>query len=144
AARAGPMDLLDTTVVTGMMKLEPAARVVSCREREPTSSLYVTSITRADIMHGVMLLPQGRRRKALEAAAQAMFSEDFAERLLAFGSEAALAYAHIAVERRRRGRPIAVFDAAIAAIARAAGATLATRNITDFDHCAIRVVNPWK
>ena len=138
------MILLDTNVVSEMMKPEPAARVVSWMEREPASSLYVTSITQAEIMHGVMLLPQGRRRKALEAAAQAMFSEDFAERLLAFGSEAALAYAHISVERRRRGRPIAAFDAQIAAIARAAGATLATRNITDFDHCAIRVVNPWK
>jgi toxin FitB len=138
------MILLDTNVVCEMMKPEPAARVVSWMEREPASSLYVTTITQAEIMHGMMLQPQGRRRKALEAAAQAMFSEDFAERLLAFGSEAALAYAHIAVERRRRGRPIAAFDAQIAAIARAAGATLATRNITDFDHCAIRVVNPWK
>src|SRR5256885_12953252 len=85
------MILLDTNVVSEMMKPEPAARVVSWMEREPASSLYVTSITQAEIMHGVMLLPQGRRRKALEAAAQAMFSEDFAERLLAFGSEAALA-----------------------------------------------------
>src|SRR5881227_374968 len=79
------MILLDTNVVSEMMKPEPAARVVSWMEREPASSLYVTSITQAEIMHGVMLLPQGRRRKALEAAAQAMFSEDFAERLLAFG-----------------------------------------------------------
>ena len=98
------MILLDTNVVSEMMKPEPAARVVSWMEREPASSLYVTSITQAEIMHGVMLLPQGRRR----------------------------------------GRPIAAFEAQIAAIARAAGATLATRNITDFDDCAIRVVNPWK
>src|SRR5438132_14086726 len=125
-----------------MMKPDPSARYVSGMDRRPARSLYVPSITQEELMHGVMLLPQGRRRKALEAAAQEMFSEDFAERLLAFGSEAALAYAHIAVERRRRGRPIAAFDAQIAAIARAAGATLATRNITDFDHCAIRVVNP--
>src|SRR5205085_11277498 len=103
------MILLDTNVVSEMMKPEPAARVVSWIEREPGSSLYVTSITQAEIMHGVMLLPQGRRRRALDAAAHAMFSEDFADRLIAFGSEAALAYAHTRVERRRPGPPIAAF-----------------------------------
>ncbi|MGH8132967.1 MAG: type II toxin-antitoxin system VapC family toxin [Steroidobacteraceae bacterium] len=138
------MILLDSNVVSEMMKPQPAARVISWMKREPASNLYVTRITQAEIFHGVMSLPQGRRRRALEAAAEAMFAEDFADRVLVFGSEAALAYAHIVVERRRRGRPIAAFDAQSAAIARASGATLATRNLADFDYCAVKVVNPWK
>jgi predicted nucleic acid-binding protein len=138
------MILLDTNVVSEMMKREPAERVVSWMANEPASNLYVSSITQAEILHGVMLLPQGRRRKALETAAATMFAEDFAERLLVFGSEAAVAYALICIERKRRGHPIAAFDAQIAAIARASGATLATRNTTDFEYCEIKLLNPWK
>lgn len=82
-------------------------------------------------------------REAFEAAAKAMFQGDFAGRVLAFGSDAALPYARIAVERRRAGRPISNFDAQIAAIATCSGATLATRNLTDFEGCGIEVVNPW-
>ncbi|MGH7748413.1 MAG: PIN domain-containing protein, partial [Candidatus Dormibacteria bacterium] len=85
------MILLDSNVVSEMMKPEPAARVISWMKREPASNLYVTRITQAEIFHGVMSLPQGRRRRALEAAAEAMFAEDFADRVLVFGSEAALA-----------------------------------------------------
>ena len=79
-----------------------------------------------------MLLPSGKRRRGIEVAAQAMFSEEFEGRILAFGSEAALPYARIAAERRRAGRPISGFDAQIAAIARSVGAVVATRNVADF------------
>ena len=111
---------------------------------QPATSLYTSSITQAEILHGIMLLPSGRRRKALEAAAVAMFREDFAGRILAFGSDAAEPYARIAVERRRRGRPVSHFDAQIAAIARSAGAAIASRNVTDYDGCGVKVVNPWE
>lgn len=137
------MILLDTNVVSEMMKPEPAVRVVSWMETKSASSLCVCSITQAEIFHGILLLPRGRRRQALEAAALAMFAEDFAERLLVFDSAAAIAYAHITVERRQAGRPIAAFDAQIAAIARAAGAALATRNTADFEHCGVELINPW-
>lgn len=72
-----------------------------------------------------------------------MFNEDFAGRILPFGSDAARAYARIAADRRRAGRPISHFDAQIAAIARCAGATIATRNVTDYEGCGVKIINPW-
>ena len=72
-----------------------------------------------------------------------MFEEEFAGRVLAFGSDAAAAYAHIAADRRRAGRPISHFDAQIAAIALANGASVATRNVDDFADCGVEVLDPW-
>jgi len=135
--------LLDTNVLSELMKPTPEKRVVAWMGAQPSQSLYTTSITQAEILHGVMLLPSGRRRKAFEAAAEGMFREEFAGRVLSFGSEAALPYALIAVDRRRAGRPISHFDAQIAAIARSTGATVATRNVTDFEGCGVRLLNPW-
>ncbi len=89
------------------------------------------------------MLPTGKRRNALESAAEAMLSEDFAGRILPFGSDAARAYARIAADRRRAGHPISHFDAQIAAIARSAGAAIATRNVTDYDRCGVKILNPW-
>ena len=90
-----------------------------------------------------MLLPTGRRRNALEAAARALFDHDFGGRALPFGSDAAHPYARIASERRRAGRPISQFDAQIAAIAHSAGAVIATRNVADYDATGVEVINPW-
>jgi predicted nucleic acid-binding protein len=135
--------LLDTNVVSELMKSAPAEAVVGWTAAQPVSSLYTTSITQAEVFHGILLLPSGKRRRAIEAAAQAMFSEEFEGRILAFGSEAALPYARIAADRRRAGRPISGFDAQIAAIARTVGAVIATRNVADFAECGVEVVNPW-
>jgi predicted nucleic acid-binding protein len=71
------------------------------------------------------------------------FKEEFAGRILAFDSDAARSYAELVSERRRRGRPISQFDAQIAAIVRAAGVTLATHNVKDFEHCGIEIIDPW-
>lgn len=95
-------------------------------------------------LYGVGLLAPGRRRTALENAIAAIFDEEFAGRVLGFDSAAARAFAEIAARRRRLGRPISEFDAQIAAIALANGATVATRNIEDFTDCGITVVSPWK
>ena len=137
------MIVLDTNVLSELMRPAPSERVVRWVAGQPTTSLYTTSITQAEILHGIMLLPSGRRRSALESAAGAMFSEDFGGRVLPFGSEAALTYARIAVQRRRAGRPISHFDAQIAAIARSAGAAIATRNVADYDACGVEIINPW-
>jgi toxin FitB len=135
--------VVDTNVLSELMRPAPTTRVVSWVEAQPPRSLYVTSITQAEILHGVLLLPAGRRRSSIEAAARAMFETEFAGRVLPFGSDAAAPYARIAVERRRAGRPISHFDAQIAAIASVTGATLATRNVADFQRCGINVVDPW-
>ncbi|MGC1818154.1 MAG: type II toxin-antitoxin system VapC family toxin [Casimicrobiaceae bacterium] len=138
------MIVLDTNVLSELMRAEPAEAVVRWITTQPGESLYTTTITQAEILHGVMLLPAGKRRAALEAGVEAMFSEDFAERILPFGSDAALSYARIASSRQRVGVPMSSFDAQIAAIALSARASLATRNVKDFVHCGVEVVDPWQ
>jgi hypothetical protein len=135
--------LLDTNVLSELMKPAPANSVVDWVASQPAASLYTTTITQAEVLHGILLLPPGKRRKAFENAAEVMFAEDFAGRIIPFGSDAARFYAEIAVERRRSGRPISHFDAQIAAIARSTGAPLATRNVADFHDCGIEIVDPW-
>lgn len=137
------MIVLDTNVVSELMRPAPAERVVRWVGGQPATSLFTTSITQAEILHGVMLLPAGRRRTGLASAAEAMFREDFGGRILPFDSTAAQIYARIAAERARAGRPISQFDAQIAAIARAAGAGIATRNVADYDGCGVDVIDPW-
>lgn len=138
------MIVLDTNVVSELMKAEPAAEVARWTAAQPATMLCTTSITQAEILHGILLLPTGKRRGALEAAAEAMFEEDFGGRVLPFGTEAARAYAQIAAQRRRAGRPISHFDAQIAAIALAARAAVATRNVSDYEGCGVQVINPWE
>jgi predicted nucleic acid-binding protein len=138
------MIVIDTNVLSELMKPRPAPAVVAWMAARPAASLYTTSMTQAEILYGLMLLPPGRRRAALEDAASSMFAEDFGERVLGFGSEAAPAYARIAADRRRSGRPISHFDAQIAAIARLMGAAIATRNTADFEGCGVTVVDPWR
>ena len=138
------MIVLDTNVLSELMKADPFEPVVNWMAAQPVSNLYTTSITQAEILHGIFLLPAGKRRTAFEAAADSMFSEDFSGRILAFGSDAARTYARIATERRRTGLPISQADAQIAAIMRSTGATLATHNTADFDACGIKVIDPWE
>jgi predicted nucleic acid-binding protein len=137
------MIILDTNVVSELMKRIATDKVIRWVASQAANSLYTTSVTQAEILHGILLLPAGKRRNRFEQAAEAMFDEDFAGRILSFGSDSASFYAQIATQRRQRGRPISQFDAQIAGIARATGAGLATRNVSDFDHCGIDVVDPW-
>lgn len=137
------MIVLDTNVISELMRDRPSEKVMGWVANQPLSSLFTTSISQSEIYHGIYLLPSGKRRKALEQAAQAMFSEDFRGRILSFSSEVTLPYAQISVDRRRSGRPISGFDAQIAAIAACHGAKLATRNVADFERCGIDVIDPW-
>lgn len=137
------MIVLDTNVLFELMRAEPDEAVVRWLGEKPASMVFTTSIAQAEILFGIRMLPEGRRRQAFEEAATAMFHEDFFGRVLAFESGAARAYARIAAERRQAGRPISQFDAQIAAITASNGAAVATRNVTDFEGCGIEVVNPW-
>ena len=137
------MILLDTDVLSELMRASPSAQVVAWIEERPRSRLGITAITQAEILYGIELLPKGRRKSGLLAAAQTMFSEDFRGRVFPFNSDAAHAFAKISAARRSRGRLISQFDAQIAAIAQTLGAELATRNVTDFEGCGIKLLNPW-
>ncbi len=138
------MIILDTNVLSEMMRPAPAGAVLAWLAAQPAASVYTTSITQAEILYGLALLPGGRRRRALEDAVTTMFAEDFGGRILEFGTQAAPPYASIASKRRRSGRPISHFDAQIAAIAFSTGAAIATRNVADFEGCGVALVDPWK
>jgi predicted nucleic acid-binding protein len=98
------MIVLDTNVVSELMKPTPATSVERWTSAQATTSLYIASITQAEILHGILLLSKGKRRVALETAADAMFTEEFGGRILPFGGEAARYYAEIASARSRAGR----------------------------------------
>jgi predicted nucleic acid-binding protein len=137
------MIVLDTNVLSETLKSAPDPRVIGWFEAQRRAALFTTTITRAEILYGLALLPDGARKQSLSAAISAIFEEDFAGRLLGFDSDAADVYAQIAVSRKCAGRPISQFDAMIAAVARSRGATLATRNIKDFVDCDVTLVDPW-
>ena len=110
--------------------------------QEP-SSVCTTAITQAEILYGVEMLPAGKRRTRLAAAVEKVFSQEFRDRILPFDEDAAHFFPKIVAGRDALGRPISQLDAMIAAVARSHRATLATRNTPDFEHCGVRVVNPW-
>jgi toxin FitB len=127
------------------MRPSPSPAVMAWLSQRPGGGhFFVSTITVAEILFGIELLPSGKRRDKMLAEANATFAEDFAGRILPFDEGAARAFPEIAAARRARGRPIADLDAQIAAIARSRDAILATRNITDFEGCGIRLVNPWR
>ena len=137
------MILLDTNVLSELMRPAPAAAVENWMSAQPAAGMFISAITEAELRYGLALLPEGQRQRRLLAQAEAMLAEDFAGRILPFDSAAAAAYVPIAAARRLSGRPISQADAQIAAIAASRGAVLATRNVTDFEGCGITVLDPW-
>jgi predicted nucleic acid-binding protein len=137
------MILLDTNVVSELMRPAPSAAVETWVSGQPAAGMFLSAITEAELRYGLALLPDGQRQRRLLAQAEAMLAEDFAGRILPFDSAAAVAYASIATARRRSGRPISQADAQIAAIAASRGAAIATRNVADFEGCGIAVLDPW-
>jgi predicted nucleic acid-binding protein len=137
--------LLDTNVISELMRPKPDENVVAWLDRQNDENVWICSITQAEILAGLALMPEGKRKNGLADVAVAMFKEDFANRCLAFNDEAARHYANIISERSRQGKPISVEDAQIAAIARANGLSIATRNVKDSaDINGLSVFNPWQ
>jgi len=137
------MIILDTNVLSELMRPKPTPEVVAWIGKQPATELFTTSITEAEIFYGLELLTKGKRRDGLLTAAEAMFAEDLAGRIFGFESGAARAFSKIGAHRRALGRPISHADAQIAAIAQVRGAKLATRNVADFADCGLDVVDPW-
>jgi predicted nucleic acid-binding protein len=135
--------VLDTNVISELMRPHPHPAVVAWVAAHPNTQLYTTSVNKAEILYGIAALPEGRRRAGLIATAEAMFKEDLADRVLPFNDVAADHYAEIVTARRRAGRPIEAFDALIAATALAAGADLATCDISGFENLGLTLIDPW-
>src|SRR5215813_5840195 len=125
------------------MRPEPCPEIPRWLAKYSADDLYSTSVSLAEIFYGIELLPSGKRKTQLLAGTEKLFKVMLARRILPFEEAAARWFSTIAVERRVRGTPMAELDAQIAAIARVHGATLATRNTSDFEGCGIRLVNPW-
>ena len=137
------MIVLDTNVVSEMMRDEPSPEVLVWLDGWPARELFITAVTEAEVRTGVALLPEGRRRRGLAEAAEHAFGSLFAGRVLPFDSGAAHAYAEIAAARRAARRSFSQADGQIAAIARSHGMAVATRNVRDFEDMGIDLFNPW-
>lgn len=136
--------VLDTNVLSELMRPQPEARVMAWFEEKAETDFFITAITRAEILLGIALLPSGRRKDGLASAANEMFLQDFAGRCLSFDERAADCYAMVVAERGRAGQPISTEDAQIAAIAMTYGLPLATRNVKDFGNIAgLSIIDPW-
>lgn len=138
------MIVLDTNVLSELMNPQGSQTVKSWVDAQPRERLLTTTITQAEILYGIAILPEGNRKQRLQAAAQAAFNQEFLNQILLFDSQAAEHFATIAADRRRQGNPISQFDAQIAAICRTHQAAIATRNVDDFSDCGIAIVNPWE
>jgi predicted nucleic acid-binding protein len=138
------MFVLDTNILSGLMTPEPAPEVTAWVAGQPRRLLFTTVVCQAEILAGIAVLPNGRRRVALEAAAREMFDDEFDGRVLPFDAAAAFAYAEVFAARRRAGRPIAPLDLMIAAVARARSASIVTRDTGGFADCGLTLINPWK
>ena len=135
--------LLDTNVLSELLRAQPHPAVLAWFAEQPADSLFVSAVTQAEMLLGARFLPRSKRRQQLETALDTMFREDFAGRVLPFDSAAAAAYAAVVAARRGAGRPISQFAAQIAAIALSRRAGLATRNVSDFEECGLTLTNPW-
>ena len=138
------MIVLDTNVISELMRSQPNQSVLAWVGLQPRGSLYTTSISEAELLYGIGVMPDGRRRSGLAAAVEALFAEDFAGRVLPFAGAAAGRYADIVALRRKAGQPIEAFDALIAATASVAGAAIATRDVGGFSGCGVSLINPWE
>ena len=137
------MIVLDTNVVSEIMRAAPADFVVDWVDGQLATDIYLTAVTVAELLYGVARLPAGRRKADLGERIDEMLREDFENRVLPFDEAAAEHYADIVVRRERAGRPISMADAQIAATCRSHGAVLATRNVDDFADTGITIDNPW-
>lgn len=137
------MILLDTNVLSELMRAKPDPNVIAWVDAQRSSDLVISSITVTEILYGIARMPDGKRKDSLYVLASAMFEEDFAGSILAFGANAAVHYADLVAASEGRGKIADMADGQIAAIARLHGARIATRNVRHFEAFGIPLVNPW-
>jgi predicted nucleic acid-binding protein len=137
------MILLDTNVISEMMKENPNPAVAAWFKKQQNAELFITTLSVAEIGYGISLLPEGKRKQRLDDAANLMFKTLFADKIVAFDYEAARHYAWVQTARKTAGKTISVIDAELAAICKGTASALATRNIKDFTDLKLELINPW-
>lgn len=138
------MIVLDTNVISEVFKPKPARGVLSWLQQQDDDAVFTTAVTRGELMYGLNIMANGKRRETLMSGLRRIFATRFAGRVLPYDESAADAYASILAQRRSIGRPTGMADAMIAGIARSRGASLATRNVRHFEDCGITLVDPWR
>ena len=138
------MILLDTNVLSELMRAKPVPEVLAWVDVQSSSELFISAITVAEIFYSIARMPDGKRKQGLLELATLMFEEDFAGRILPFDTEAAVHYAGLAAESEAKGKVVDMADGQIAAIAALHDARVATRNVRNFDYLGVPVINPWE
>lgn len=138
------MIVLDTNVISALMRQEPERLVVKWLDAQPAASVWITSVTVMEIRFGLETMPKGRRQRSLIASFELMLKSMIEGRIASFDAEAGMRAAEVMAQRKRKGRPIEVRDTMIAGIVLANRASLATRNTQHFEDLLLTVVNPWK
>jgi len=137
------MILLDTNVISELMRAAPEPLVVNWLRNQPMPLLGTTAINVAEINHGLARIPNGRRRRELETKFSGFLSRGLAGRIFEFDSAAADLFGDIMATREKAGRRLEGYDGLILAIAKSHGAGIATRNVADFEGCGVNITNPW-
>lgn len=138
------MIVLDTNVISALMRKEPEKPVVQWLDGQPAASVWITAITVMEIRFGLQTMPKGRRQEALIRAFDLMLKSMIEGRIASFDAEAGMQAAELMAQRKRKGRPAEVRDTMIAGIVLANRATLATRNTQHFEDLPVPVINPWE
>ena len=138
------MIILDTNVLSALMRQAPEMPVVHWLDRQQADSVWITSVTLFEVHFGLAALPKGKRKQALETAFARLLSEDLEDRVLPFDGAAAMEAALLAAERQKAGWPVDFRDTQIAGIALSRRASVATRNTRHFHDLRVPVVDPWQ
>lgn len=139
------MIVLDTNVLSEVMRPseQRSARVFSWMRAQPATALFTTAVTTAEMMSGVAIMPEGRRKREVGESVARIIAA-FEERILSFDHAAAGHYAEVVASRRLAGRLVGSLDLMILAVARANRMAVATRNVSDFDDCGVDLIDPWE
>ena len=138
------MILLDTNVVSELMRPAPHPAVAAYFRAQHLLEVFLPAVCEGEVRYGIVRMPAGRRRDDLAAAFRAFLDQGFGARVVAYDSACAAGYASVRTARERAGRPVKIPDLQIAGTALAHGAAVATRNVADFQGCGIVVINPWE
>lgn len=138
------MTIVDTNVISELMRPEPNLDVAAWVRLQPRGELFTTSVNEGEVRFGIASLPAGSRRTELAMMADTIFHEAFAGRILVFDRAAAAQFGEVGARRRKDGHPMGPLDCQVAAIARCHHARVATRNAKHFADCGVEVINPWQ
>jgi predicted nucleic acid-binding protein len=138
------MIVLDTNVISEPLKPRADPVVIRWLDAQDPETLYLTAVNLAEVLIGIALLPAGKRKRGMELGAQSLLAKLFANRLLSFDREAAIAFSLLGSRAAAKGYPISVADCQIAAIAAAHGFAVATRDTAPFLAAGVPIVNPWE